>query len=772
MKSDAQDDGMYSFDKPKVLIVDDERDQVELLCLQLEDEYLPIPAYTGREAIELVKAELPDLILLDLMLPECDGYEICSILKSDPGSRFIPIIIISGFFEKPNKTKATQCGADDFIHKPVDRFELKTRIKSLIRIKKNYEALQESENRYRQLFNNSPAVTLLVDPLNYRIVDANDPAYAYYGYTYEEMTAKKITDIISDINILSQERNSEISQQVFSEKKSHFYSCHKLASGEIRHVEMHINTINIKDKELLFINVYDVTAIKKTERELAESEEKFKQVVELSIDGIIIGTESGKIAGCNGAACEIFGYGKEEMLDLKIADLLHEGFTRGTPEKITCKAATEDKAVERINKKKDGTLFPAEIATRILKIGIEERLVLYVRDITERKKAEEALKSSEENFRNLVNNTLDGILILDFEGRVLAANVAVGKMFDLELEEVTGMSIVKYLAPESIPIAIEDQINVFNDRGGYLSVYKAVSSRGDPLWIEGLGTKIIYQNQPANIVVIRDITVRKKVEEALINAKTAAETANRTKSEFLTNMSHELKTPLNSIIGFSDLLKEGIAGSLNEKQSRYVQFISSSGKNLLEIINDILDLSKAEAGDEDLNIEEFSINESLNKVISIILPQTQERNIKLNYSSENRTLWIAADESKLQQIMSNLLSNAVKFTPAGGSIDITLKQEGDRVTIMVKDTGIGIPEDSLEKIFRPFIQIDSSLSRTFEGTGLGLTLVKKYVEMHGGNIYVESKIGEGSSFRFELPATRQRTIEPSLKVLESKRINS
>ncbi|MHC1754643.1 MAG: PAS domain S-box protein [Methanosarcina sp.] len=768
MKNDTQDDGMYDFDKPKILIVDDERDQVELLCLQLEDEYLPIPAYTGKEAIELVNAELPDLILLDLMLPECDGYEICNTLKSDPGSRFIPIIIISGFFEKPNKIKATQCGADDFIHKPIDRFELKTRIKSLIRTKKNYEALQESENRYKQLFNNSPAVTLLVDPLNYRIVDANNPACIYYGYTYEEMTTKKI----NDINMFSQERNREISQQVFSEKKGHFYSCHKLASGEIRYVEMYINTINIRDKELLFTNVYDVTASKKTERELAESEEKFKQVVELSIDGIIIGTDNGKIADCNGAACEIFGYDKEEMLDLKVADLLYEDFTGGTPEIITGKATTEDKAVERINKKKDGTLFPAEIATRILKLGNEERLIVYVWDITERKKAEKALKSSEENFRNLVNNTLDGILILDFEGRVLAANAAVGKMFDLDLEEVTGTSIAKYLAPESIPVAIQDQINVLNDRGGYLSVYKAVSSRGEPLWIEGLGTKIIYQNQPANIVVIRDITVRKKVEEALINAKTAAETANRTQSEFLTNMSHELKTPLNSIIGFSDLLKEGIAGSLNEKQSRYVQFISSSGKNLLEIINDILDLSKAEAGDEDLNIEEFYINESINKVISIILPQTHEKNIKLNYNSENVKLWIAADESKFQQIMNNLLSNAIKFTPAGGSIDVTLKQERDLVTITVKDTGIGIAEDSLEKIFRPFIQIDSSLSRTFEGTGLGLTLVKKYVEMHGGNIYVESKIGEGSSFRFELPVTRQRTTEPSLEVLKKQKIGN
>jgi len=755
-------------DKPKVLIVDDDRDQVELLCLQLEDEYLPIPAYAGKEAIELVKAELPDLILLDLMLPECDGYEICSILKNDSEFRFIPIIIISGFFEKPNKVKATQCGADDFIHKPIDRFELKTRIKSLIRIKKNYEALQESENRYKQLFNNSPAVTLLIDPSSYFIVDANEPACAYYGYTYEEITAKKIFDI----NVLSPERIREICQQVFSEKKGHFYSCHKLACGEIRHVEVYINAISIRDKELFFTNVYDITASKKAERKLAESEEKFKQVVELSVDGIIIGANNGKIVDCNGAACRIFGYDKKEILELKLIDLLLEDFHRIIPDAVNGSEITGDKIVERLFKRKDGTLFSSEVATRKFKLGNEERLIVYIRDITERKKAEKALKESEENFRTLVNNTLDGILILNFEGEVITANAAVGKMFGLDLKNVAGKSITKYLAPESVPKAIADQINVLNDKGGYLSVYRAISASGEPFWIEGLGTKIIYQNQPANIVVIRDITARKEAEDALICAKTAAEAANRTKSEFLTNMSHELKTPLNSIIGFSDLLKEGIAGPLNEKQSRYAQFISTSGKNLLNIINDILELSKAEAGEADLNLEEFSVDDSINKVISNSLPQIQKKNIKFNYNSENRDLWISADENKFRKIISSLLSNAVKFTPAEGSIEISSRQEGNLAIITVKDTGIGIPEDDLDNIFKPFVQLDPSLSRIFEGTGLGLTLVKRYVEMHGGSISVESKEGKGSSFRIELPVNRKKKIEPVLQRLEKQTVES
>ncbi|WP_269850631.1 sensor histidine kinase [Methanosarcina horonobensis] len=135
-------------------------------------------------------------------------------------------------------------------------------------------------------------------------------------------------------------------------------------------------------------------------------------------------------------------------------------------------------------------------------------------------------------------------------------------------------------------------------------------------------------------------------------------------------------------------------------------------------------------------------------------------------------MWISADEGKFRQIMTNLLSNAVKFTPADGSIDIFLKQSGDLVIITVKDTGIGIPEDDLDRIFKPFIQLESSLSRTFEGTGLGLTLVKKYVEMHGGNISVKSRAGEGSSFRFELPVNRQKAVEPILEMSGCQKSNS
>ncbi len=740
---------MNPLEKPKILIVDDEPDQVELLCSQLEDDYLPIPVYGGKEGLELVKNRNPDLILLDLMLPGVDGFEVCRRIKSDPDSRFIPVIIISGFFEKSNKIKAVECGADDFINKPIDRFELKTRIKSLIRIKKNYEALQESENRYKQFFNNSPAVTLLIEPGTGFIVDANEPACAYYGYAREELTSKRIIDI----HLMPGEKVEELWEQVSLEKKGHFHSSHKIASGEIRDVEVYTNLINIKGRELLFTNVYDVTASKKAERDLVESEEKFKHLVDLAIDGIFVETNRGEFLDCNSAACRMFGYTKEEMVGLAIADLVPEDFAKTLPEVITAEETTGDVAVERVNKKKDGTLFPTEISTKLFKLGGEERLIAYIRDITEHKRTEEALKASEENFRALFESTPDGILILDFEGNILSANAAVGKMVGAPLDKIIGSNIYEFLMPESETIAAEDQINVYNDRGGYLSTYKIHSSNGETLWIEGLGTRIMYRDSPANIVVVRDITVRKQAEETLINAKIAAEEANRMKSEFLANMSHELRTPLNSIIGFSDLIAEGATGPLTEKQSRYIEYISVSGNNLLRIINDILDLSKAESGKMGLEREEFCAGKSIDKVISTMLPQTKEKNITLSHKTGTQALTVYADPSKFEQIMYNLLSNATKFTHDGGSIDVFSEKEGEMVRVMVRDTGIGISEENLDKIFNPFVQIDSSMKRSFEGTGLGLALVKKFVEMHGGNIRVESKLGEGTAFTFELPAS-------------------
>jgi signal transduction histidine kinase len=229
------------------------------------------------------------------------------------------------------------------------------------------------------------------------------------------------------------------------------------------------------------------------------------------------------------------------------------------------------------------------------------------------------------------------------------------------------------------------------------------------------------------------------------------EAANRHKSEFLANMSHELRTPLNAIIGFSEVLGERMFGELNEKQAEYTDDILSSGRHLLSLINDILDLSKVEAGRMELEVEKFDLPMAIDNALTLIRERAMRHGIKIHQSVDARVGEFQGDERKIKQILLNLLSNAVKFTPEGGRVDVDAVMVDGAVIVSVKDSGIGIAKGDQEAIFEEFRQASGNYAQKREGTGLGLTLTKKFVEMHGGKIWVESEVGKGSKFTFTLP---------------------
>jgi signal transduction histidine kinase len=261
-------------------------------------------------------------------------------------------------------------------------------------------------------------------------------------------------------------------------------------------------------------------------------------------------------------------------------------------------------------------------------------------------------------------------------------------------------------------------------------------------------------DEPKIVVSVEDITARKMAEQATISSKLEAEQANRTKSEFLATMSHELRTPLNAIIGYSQMLQESNFGNMSEKQQRFASHISTSGKHLLELINDILDLSKVEAGKMDLYMETFDVNEVIKNVYNIIDPLAVKKNIELNFEID-QDISIYADKIRFKQIFYNLMSNAIKFTPNGGHVTVDISVNESFLKISVIDDGIGISKDKQIKLFTPFYQADSSTARTYQGTGLGLSIVKKIVELHGGTISVESEEGKGSNFSFTLPFLKE-----------------
>lgn len=254
------------------------------------------------------------------------------------------------------------------------------------------------------------------------------------------------------------------------------------------------------------------------------------------------------------------------------------------------------------------------------------------------------------------------------------------------------------------------------------------------------------------VVLFTDITDKKNDEEALKLINMELKKVNKHKNKFLATMSHELRTPLNAILGFSETLIKKYFGDLNEKQLEYISLIHNSGQHLLLLINDILDISKIDSGSMDLQLEKVSCCDLLQTIISLIKPQYEEKNISLNIENQCVSCSFEADKQKIKQIMLNLLTNAIKFTPQGGSIFIKIEKHQDSfIKFTISDTGVGIKEDDLEKIFTEFYQADHTRDQALGGSGIGLALCKRLVEMHDGKIFVESKLGKGSIFSFILP---------------------
>jgi two-component system, NtrC family, sensor kinase len=295
----------------------------------------------------------------------------------------------------------------------------------------------------------------------------------------------------------------------------------------------------------------------------------------------------------------------------------------------------------------------------------------------------------------------------------------------------------------AVPLLLEQRIM------GALTVYRREAGSFAPEVVNLLQT---FATQ--SVLAIQNARLFREIEDK----SRQIEAANRHKSEFLANMSHELRTPLNAIIGFSEVLGERMFGELNEKQAEYTDDILSSGRHLLSLINEILDLSKVEAGRMELEVATFDLPLAIDNARTFVRERATKHGINLDVTVDDRLGEFVGDERKIKQILLNLLSNAVKFTPEGGRIGIKAKQADGSVEISVSDTGIGISPEDQAKIFEEFRQVGGDYAHKREGTGLGLTLAKKFVELHGGRIWVESEVGKGSTFSFSLP---ERSSPPS-----------
>ncbi|HWQ49613.1 MAG TPA: CHASE4 domain-containing protein [Methanosarcina sp.] len=361
---------------------------------------------------------------------------------------------------------------------------------------------------------------------------------------------------------------------------------------------------------------------------------------------------------------------------------------------------------------------------------------------------QQELKAQEREKKVLLDSLNELAIFINPQLNIIWANKAALEFMKIDLQKAVGLCLKNtpymssplsdYLQLEQIFVTGNKKSGEFTAKDGKVWFVQAI-----PVTEEG--GKII-----GVLEMCRDIT-ESKAAETLLQDKQIAEAANRTKSEFLANVSHELRTPLNSIIGFADLLHEQVYGELNEKQLKSVGNISKSGKHLLNLINGILDLSKVEAGKMELSYKQFELASKLSIIKNLLSPIADRKNLQIEIDMDSSLSSIYADEARFVQVMYNLVDNAIKFSYDNGFVKIGARKKGDMVEITVKDTGIGIKPENQSKLFKPFSQVDSFLSKQFQGTGLGLSLVKQIVQLHGGYIWFRSNPGEGSTFAFVIP---------------------
>ncbi len=373
-------------------------------------------------------------------------------------------------------------------------------------------------------------------------------------------------------------------------------------------------------------------------------------------------------------------------------------------------------------------------------------------EIAERKRAEEALRHSEEHFRLLIENALDIIILLNGDGTVRYQSPSAERLLGHKPEEAIGRSGFEFIHPDDLPHVIDAFTDTIQKPGITPPIEMRVQHR-DGSWhvIETLGNNLLNNPAVAGIIInIRDITERKHMERELLQAKEAAEAANRAKSEFLASMSHELRTPLTVILGYTSLLLEQTFGNLEAEQADPLRRIDRNAQELLDLITAVLDLSRLEAGRLPVEVREVRIPKLLEELQAETQGLRERASLEFVWQVEGELPPIYTDPGKVKVVVKNLIGNAVKFTTAG-SITVDAHSRSGGVEISVTDTGIGIPQEALALIFEPFRQVDASSTSHLRGTGLGLYIVKRLLELLGGAVMVESAVGRGSTFRVWIP---------------------
>jgi PAS domain S-box-containing protein len=722
--------------------------------------------------------------------------------------------------------------------------------KEFVERKRVEEKARESSKHLENIFKTS-ADGILITGNNGVINLANEAIEKILGYSKGELAGKSAEDLTPKGEKHIEEGKKFITELRKGGVVTNFNRTWLKKDGSL--VDIEISAALLKDKRGTITgavaSIRDITERKQDEEQLRETKEYLDNIINSSLDAIIVADSTGNITRANESFLQLIGYQLGEIKGMHVMELsiTEEGqYESTTGEIVTIGEKFFEEAREMTYEKlfKEGKISNWEtyyIGKNMKVVPIEQNIVyLYdekgemigslgvIRDITKRKKAEKEIREATDFLENIFKTAADGILVTDNKGVISVINEATSRMLGYSKEEIVGKG-ANIFEPEGEEYDIVSSEYVAKLlKEGTVTGFEFVWLKKDGKLIDIEVNAALLKDSKGNITgavtSIRDITDRKQQEEKLkqaydemevrvdertaelkesneqlqqeisvreemekefIEAKEVAETANRAKSEFLANMSHEFRTPLNHIIGFTELVVDKKFGEVNETQEDYLGDVLQSSKHLLLLVNDILDLSKVEAGKLELKASSIDPRILIDNSLIMFKEKSFKHGIKLSSDVDHVPETIIADERKLKQILYNLLSNAVKFTPDGGKVGLSAmvvdcivrpglrsgdpkdlqiiagedvrgevngKKHGKCVQFSVSDTGIGIKAEDQSRIFSPFEQVDGSTSRRYQGTGLGLPLTKKLVEIHGGKIWMKSEgDGKGSTFNFIIP---------------------
>ncbi|MEI7422321.1 MAG: ATP-binding protein [Prolixibacteraceae bacterium] len=586
----------------------------------------------------------------------------------------------------------------------------------------NGSDLVESEARIRAFFYENNSIILIINPDGGEIIDANPTACKYYGYEYKVICGMNI----AEINVLSKEEVLAEMKSAKEQKRKHFYFRHRLANNEIRDVEVYSGPVQFGETKLLYSIIHDISDRKQTEDSIIRANRLFAVISQVN----------------------------QAIVRIKDRKQLFEEICQVTVEHGKFQLAW-------IGFVDEGTGIVKPVVFK----GHEDGYLSEIKPVrlTEEPEGQGPTgRSLREGKYFVCNDIANDPNMLPWREKALARGYrsSIGLPI-MQFGKVTG-SFTLYA---TVPFFFnEEEINLL------VGVSNDISYALDTLEMENeirelnatLEQKIeqrTAQLSQTNDELQKEIGERMKAEGEIIKARNEAEQANLAKSEFLSRMSHELRTPLNSILGFAQLLG---MGDLDVRQTKGINRILQSGKHLLDLINEVLDISRIEAGRLSLSIEQVQLCGIIEETKDIVMPQAAERqiNVELQNSPTNKC-FVKSDKQRLKQILLNLITNAVKYNRKGGSVVIsTVRMPPDNqgieyIRISITDTGDGIEQGDLPKLFRPFERIGAEQTPT-EGSGLGLAVVKKLVEAMAGKLGVESKKGEGSTFWFEMPSSESQ----------------